>query len=260
MPADQTSSDSLASRIVRVVEGVVDAGGPVGPRGLARTLGMDRSTVGRILQQLEGLSVLDRVEDGYLPGPRLFTMGRVLAAIDTLPNVIGPVLGGLVEQFDETCYICAFGGDTAVFTHEIQSSKPLRLVVELGKPVPLHAGAAGRAILAGLDRDTAAELLGPGPLPQITPHTITDVDRLLALAEEDRRRGYTATVEERIPDSTAVAAPFFARGGVCQGSVVFTSPMTRLDRDRIPEIGRAVHAAAAKISARLGHVERSSDD
>ena len=260
MPADDTPPDSLASRIVRVVEGVVDAGGAVGPRGLARTLGLDRSTVGRILQQLEGLDVLERTEHGYRPGPRLFTLGRVLAAIDTLPNVIGPVLGDLVERFDETCYICAFHGDAAVFTHEIQSSKPLRLVVELGKPVPLHAGAAGRAILAGLDRATASALLGPGPLPQLTPATITDVDRLLDLADEDRHRGYTASFEERIPDSTAVAAPFFARGGICQGSVVFTSPITRIDRARVPEIGRAVHAAAAKISARLGHVERSNDD
>lgn len=257
MGTDSTPSDGLAARIMRVVEGVVDAGEPVGPRGLARTLGMDRSTVGRILQQLGALDVLERTDNGYRPGPRLFSLGRVLAAVDTLPNVIGPVLGSLVERFDETCYICAFHGDAAVFTHEIQSSKPLRLVVELGKPVPLHAGAAGRAILAGLDRERAAELLGRHPLPKLTAHTITDPDRLLDLAEEDRRRGYTVSFEERVPDGSAVASPFFARGGVCQGSVVFTSPLTRLDRSRVPEIGEAVNRAAATISARLGHVERS---
>lgn len=260
MAPDETSPDSLAARIVRVVEGVVDAGEPVGPRGLARALEMDRSTVGRLLQQLHGLDVLDRTDAGYRPGPRLFALGRVLAAVDTLPNVIGPVLGSLVERFDETCYICAFGGEAAVFTHEIQSSKPLRLVVELGKPVPLHAGAAGRAILAGLDREVAAELLGRHPLPRLTPNTITDVERLLDLAEEDRRRGYTASFEERVPDGSAVAAPFFAGGAICQGSVVFTSPLARLDRAQVPEIGRAVHEAAARISARLGHVERNSDD
>ena len=258
MSSDRSSADSLTARTIRVVEAVVDSAAPVGPRGLARSLGMDRSAVGRILQQLGEIDVLERTSDGYVPGSRLFTLGRVMSALDTLPNVIGPILGELVERFDETTYVCALHGDVAVFTHEIQSSKPLRLVVELGKPVPLHAGAAGRAILSALAAAEVVALLGAKPLLAMTPHTITDLDRLMEMAVEDRSRGYTVSFEERVPDGAALAAPFFGRGGVCQGSVVFTSPVTRLERDRVPEIGEAVSAAAAKLSARLGYVEEPS--
>lgn len=235
-----------------VVEAVVDADGPVGPRGLSRKVGIDRSAVGRILQQLHELGVLDRVEGGYLPGPRLFALGRVLSALDTLPDAVRPILADLVDRFDETCYVCALHGDVAVFIHEIQSTKPLRFVVELGRPVPLHAGAAGRAILAGLDRAEAAALLGSGPLEEVTPATITDVDELLDLAEEDRRRGYTVSLEERVPGGGSVASPFFDQGGRCQGSLVFTTPLSRLDGARIEEIGEAVAGAAATLSRRLG--------
>lgn len=254
MTSDRRSQESLTARIIRVVEAVVDAGAPVGPRGLARSLDMDRSAVGRILQQLGELDVLERTPEGYLPGRRLFTLGRVMSALDTLPNVIGPILGELVARFDETTYVCALHGEVAVFTHEIQSSKPLRLVVELGKPVPLHAGAAGRAILSALEPSEVVRLLGSASLPAMTPHTVTDVDRLLELAAEDRERGYTVSFEERVPDGAALAAPFFGRGGACQGSVVFTSPVTRLPSETVPEIGEAVSAAAAKLSARLGYV------
>ena len=145
MTIRRTAGDTLTHRILRVIEAVVDAGAPVGPRGLARLTGIDRSAVGRILQQLGDLDVFERRPEGYVPGPRLFVLGRILSALDALPNAVRPLLGRLVAQFDETCYICALHGDVAVFTHEIQSSKPLRFVVELGRPVPLHAGAAGRS-------------------------------------------------------------------------------------------------------------------
>jgi len=253
----ESSKGSLTERIIRVVEAVVDAGEPVGPRGLARAAGIDRSAVGRILQQLGELEVLERRAEGYVPGPRLFALGRVLSALDTLPNTVGPILGGLVEKFNETCYFCALHGDVAVFTHEIQSTNPLRLVVELGKPVPLHAGAAGRAILAGLPDELAKELLGPGPLARVTPNTICDTGELLEMASKDRIRGYTVSIEERVSGGASVAAPFFDHTGRCRGSVVFTSPLTRLDRDRLPEIGEAVGSAARTLSDRLGWVAGS---
>lgn len=249
----------LGARMWRVVEGVVDAGEPVGPRGLARSLGIDRSAVGRILQQLVDLGVLRRTPEGYVPGPRLLTLGRVMSAQDTLPNVVGSILGELVDLFDETCYICAFHGDVGVFTHEIQSSKPLRLVVELGKPVPLYAGAAGRAILSGLPSESVAGLLGADPLPRLAAGTITAKEELTALAQSDRERGYVVSFEERVPGGAAVAAPFFGPTGWCQGSVVFTSPTTRVDRAAMGEIGEAVRAAASRLSTALGFVGASAD-
>jgi IclR family acetate operon transcriptional repressor len=238
---------------VTVIEAVVDAGEPVGPRGLARVTGIDRSAVSRILQQLAELSVLDRHPEGYVPGPRLFTLARVLGAQDTLPNAVRPILEGLVEKFDETCYVCTLLGNSAVFLYEVQSSHPLRLVVELGKAVPIHAGAAGRAILSGMPAEEARRILGKGPLPAITPNTIRSVRRLLEQAVEDGRRGYSYSREERVEGGTSVAAPFFDHSGHCQGSVVFTAPLTRFDPTRVEAVGRQVAAAAAELSERLGY-------
>lgn len=253
MTARRDSGDTLTDRIIKVVEAVVDSGEPVGPRGLARSTGIDRSAVGRILQQLGELEVLERRADGYVPGPRLFVLGRILSALDTLPNAIRPLLGRLVAEFDETFYVCALHGDVAVFTHEIQSSKPLRFVVELGRPVPLHAGAAGRAILAGLPRKEASALIGDGPLPGLARNTIRDPEELFDQAMIDRRRGYAVSIEERVAGGASVAAPFFDHTNRCQGSVVFTAPLTRFEPERTDEIGRALAAAARELSNRLGY-------
>lgn len=243
---------ALAERVIAVLEAVVDAGEPVGPRGLARTTGIDRSAIGRILQQLGELGVFDKRGDGYVAGPRLFAIARLLVSLDTLPSAAQAALDGLVGRFDETSYVCMLHGDAAVFLYEKQSSKPLRFVVELGRPVPLHAGAAGRAILAGLSREEARAMLGRGPLPRLTEHTVVDVANLLDQAEEDRRRGYAVSMQERVDGGAAIGAPFFDRSGQCLGSVVFTAPLTRLDPAAVDTIGQAVAAAAGTLSARLG--------
>jgi DNA-binding IclR family transcriptional regulator len=260
MVTDPTDADQapgqktrgLTERVVAVMEAVIAAGEPVGPRGLARVVDVDRSAVSRILQQLRDLGVLERVEAGYVPGPRLYTMGRVLEALDTLPNAAHPILEALVAEFDETSYVCLLQGDAAVFLYEVQSSNPLRLVVELGRPVPLHAGAAGRAILSGLAEPERKSLLGRGPMPAITTSTICDVDRLLELARTDRDRGYSVSIEERVDGGASIASPFFGSDGRCQGSVVFTSPLTRFESGQIERIGATVHEAAQSLSNRLG--------
>ena len=246
------TAPGLTQRVVSVIEGVAQATEPVGPRGLARVLGIDRSAVARILRQLSDLDVFERVDGAYVAGPRLVALGRVLASVDTLPDAAPVILHELVRRFNETSYVCVRHGESAVFLHEVQGDHPVRFVVEPGKPVPLHAGAAGRAILAGLPPEEAAAIVGVGPLPRITDNTVTEVSLLLELAELDRARGYSISEEERIVGGCAVAAPFFDRRGVCQGSVVYTCPLARLERERLDEIGAAVAGAARDLSARLG--------
>ena len=249
----RTTSSSPTAKIWRVVEGVVDSDEPVGPRGLGRKIHLDRSAVGRMLQHLAEIDVLHRGPDGYVPGPRLITLGRVLAARDRLPDAVEPILADLVARFDETCYACAFHGDVAVFTHEIQSSKPLRLVVELGRPVPLYAGAAGRAILSALSEDHVSEIVGTDPLPRLGRGTLGTLGEVLEAARLDRERGYSVSYEERVPGGAAVAAPFFGSAGTCQGSLVYTCPISRIEDADVAEIGQAVAAAATALSVRLGH-------
>lgn len=219
-------------------------------------VGFDRSAVSRVLLRLAESGVLARERGGYVPGPRLFAMARVLTALDTFSHDVNTVLGALVQRYDETCYVCTYSSGVAAYTHEIQSAKPLRFVTELGRPVPIHAGATGRAILSGLGPDLAAEVLGSGPLPAVTPATITDPERLLELAVEDRARGYSVSIGERVPGGVAVAAPFFDSRRVCQGSVVFSAPLSRLDRAMIAEIGAAVAEAAESLSRSLGATTR----
>lgn len=246
--------------MISVLESLVDAGEPVGPRALARSAGIDRSAVGRILQQLVVLGVLVAEDGKYQPGPRLFALGRSLSAVDTLPTAASSVLATLVAEYDETSYVCVLHGRAVVFLYGSQSSKPVRYVVDLGRPVPLYAGAAGRAILAGVPEATARELLGPGPLQKFTDNTLCDVDELMVRRADDVAAGYSISREERVEGGAAVASPFFDSTGTCQGSVVLTVPLTRFDDIDREQIGAALRSAAAMLSSRLGAPSEPPDE
>ena len=215
---------------------------------------VDRSAVGRILQQLEALDVLIGESGKYEPGPRLYALARTVASHDTLPTAAMSVLNDLVAEFDETCYVCVLHGDSVVFLYSSQSSKPLRYVVEIGRPVPIHAGASGRSILTGLPEDEARRLLESTTLEQLTDKTECDIDALMKMREADLDRHYSVSVGERVADGSAIAAPFFDHTGRCQGAVVLTAPQSRHRKMRKDEVGTAVRHAANALSTRLGAV------
>lgn len=245
-------------RAVRLLEAIVTTNGLLGVRALARATGIDKSAVSRLLHQLAegGMVQPADVSGRYRIGPRLYALAAAVASRDNMWEMARPILDDLVGKFDETCYLAVRDGDEVVFRDKVECLRPVRYVIELGVPAPLHAGAAGRAILAGLTPDDLDAFIGRAELDAVTEHTVTDRDVLRRLIEADRARGYSVSLGERSAGGAGVAAPFFAATGRCAGSLVITMPIMRLDRRRIPVYGQAVMAAASALSALMGYSNR----
>jgi DNA-binding IclR family transcriptional regulator len=244
--------EPIAARVFKILEAIVDAEAPVGPRPLSRALNIERSAVSRILKALVGVGALTRTEGGYVLGTRMYALARSVVAGDTLSQAAGPILQEVTAQFDESSYIFARHDDAGSMIFGVESTQPVRYVIELGSPNALYAGAAGRAILSALPDDEVLEVLERSDLKAYTPTTTTDRDQLMELVREARRLGYAVAFEEVVPGGWGVASPFFDHQGVCIGSVVLTGPMSRLSRRMIPQYGRGVRDAARLLSERLG--------
>jgi DNA-binding IclR family transcriptional regulator len=257
MPSDEKRSTktTAAWRLVRIIEAVGTADAGVGVRSLAREIGIDKSAVSRLLRQLESLGVVDSdlIPGRYSVGPRLFAIARAAANRDQLGRAAKPMLEELVRNFNETVYLATLEGDQVVYRDMVECSRPVRYVVELGKPSPIHAGAGGRAILAGLSDADAERLLGRGRLSRLTAKTITDRTQLRKAINADRKRGFSVSFGERVSGGAAVAAPYFAADGTCRGSIVAAFPLERLKEHDIENLGRMVSHAAADLSERLGY-------
>jgi IclR family acetate operon transcriptional repressor len=126
----------------------------------------------------------------------------------------------------------------------------LTVATRIGGRNPAHASAMGKALLAGLPEKELRRLLGRGPLPALTEHTISEVPALLEELERIRRQGFALDDEETFPGIRCVAAPIRNARGATLAAISVTVPRSRLDSRRRQDLRELVVAAARSVSER----------
>ena len=242
-------------KVIMLLEALAAREEGIGVRELGREIGLDKSAVSRLFEQLAevGVAEQDKFSGRFRVGPALFSLAATIHGHDSLWRAAEPILRELATTFNETCYLAFRDGDEISCRGSVDCTHTVRYVIEPGQRAPLHAGAGGRAVLMALSDAEVREILKRTGLPALTPLTVTDPDRLIALLDADRKRQYTVTRGERVSASGAVAAPYFDARGRCIGSIVFTCPDQRYDPADEPEIAAAVLRASNDLSRRLGY-------
>jgi len=137
-------------------------------------------------------------------------------------------------------------GEGLLILDRIESPHRLRISLEVGHVIPLHAGAASKALLAYL-APADIERVVTGPLPRVGPATITDRDLLLRDLERVRRHGHARSCEEATEGGWAVASPVFGVGGEAEAVLGMIAPVARhseaAEESAVAAIGRAVSEA-----------------
>ena len=231
--------------MARVLEKALDVLALFGGRAewaeseVARELELPTSTAHRILRTLEGRGYLARTGGGrYRLGPAAAALGRGADGTDALR----PALARLAAETGETAVLGVAGGGGLLVVDRIESAAPLRLSLEVGAVVPLHAGATSRALLAHLPPADVERVLA-GPLPRLAPGTITDPVALRAELERVRARGYATSREETNAGAWGVAAPVLGPGGQARAVLAVVAPLARhsrrAERDAVAAVTRA---------------------
>jgi IclR family KDG regulon transcriptional repressor len=86
-----------------------------------------------------------------------------------------------------------------------------------------------------------------------TPHTITDPDALRAELDRVRAQGWATAPGESMEGVNALAAPVFDGSGAMVGALAILGSIQFIRATPSAEQVRHVVAAAARLSARLGH-------
>ena len=221
-------------------------------RDLVEALGVPRTTVYRILNTLEHHDVVRRSGEGpYRLGPRLLRLaarsfgdskGYDLAAI------AAPFLRSLSADAGEGSKISVVDGEGLLVVAAAPGAREYALTVVPGQRLPLHAGAAGKTLLAHLPKDKVERHLA-SELPRYTSRTITDPRRLKSELARIRRQGWAQDRGEYSPGIHAFAAPILDRNAaiVAALSVPFvagaaTDHMERL-RVAVIETAKALSGA-----------------
>jgi IclR family transcriptional regulator, acetate operon repressor len=77
----------------------------------------------------------------------------------------------LAKETGETVYVAAPAGDRVVFLDVVESASVIRYFAEIGKRLPIHATATGRAILAQYSPAERKSILGKIKFERYQPNT-----------------------------------------------------------------------------------------
>lgn len=222
--------------------------------GLVAETGLPKPTVHRMLAQLESADLVSRHGDAraYGVGARLRRLAEDVLLSDTTSGARHAVLQRVVDEIGESCNLTVLTGAEVVYLDRVETPEPLRFSLRPGSRVPSHASASGKMVLSQLNHRQRARLLGPGPLPRYTEHTITDLDRLDAELQQIRADGYALDQEEYLPGLVCVAVLVPTGSFRSTTCLAAQAPRLRMSVDQVLQILPTLREAAE----RLGAIER----
>jgi len=227
----------------------------LGVTDLSKRLKLHKNNVFRLLATLEARGYVEqnKATENYRLGVRCLQLGQRFAVQLGLLRQAEPVLAELAKSMRETAVLAVHRSPGMIPLAAADGGQPVRAVVQIGEPMPLHCTAVGKAHLAFFAGEDLPQRV-PAALPAHTSRTITDQQRFIAEIEATTRRGYAVEVGEFIEDVHAVAVPVRDYTGAVVACLGLTGPAHRLPSDAIESsLAPAVARAGEELSRRLGY-------
>jgi IclR family transcriptional regulator, KDG regulon repressor len=213
---------------------------------ISHRIALSMSTTSRIVSTLErrGYVVRGKETQRYSLGPRIARLGVVGFSGLDLRKVALPFMDDLHRIFDEGVSLYVVQGDERICVERIESTRPLRRVINIGDRHPLTRGAAGRVLLAYLPGERREALL------RLDPFTTEEA------LEELRHGGYTVSLGEREEGVSSIAAPILNAKREVVAALAMSGPSVRFEGPGFAEKIAKVKKHAELISEALGAWER----
>ncbi|MGC2726126.1 MAG: IclR family transcriptional regulator [Candidatus Acidiferrales bacterium] len=242
----------VISKVLRVFEALGGAPEGLALKDVALRTGINKSTAYRFLAHLEFEGYLFRDDKGsYLVGPKLVRLGSGISFQTSLRKISRPMLQDLWKVTGETVNLGTLDGQDVFYLDVIQSPHPFRMASPVGAWRPLYCTAMGKALAAHLPPEEKKHVLDSLKFERFTPHTITRLRRLRRDLESIRQRGYGLDDEEATLGARCISAPVLIEPGKVVAAISVAGPVTRIGRDKIPFLAKAVMTSAKAISACL---------
>ncbi len=221
----EPSSVKSATRTLDILEFVVGCGRPVSAAEIASALAIPVSSLSYLLGTLVERGYLTRNGRSHQPGPALGRLnpGEIAGA---LSDRVYPVVRSVSLQLNETVsFFVRHGFEMEAIAGEV-APQALRYTIEVGRLVPLHAFAAGKAILATFGEEELERYFGSVSRGTFTTYTLTSEADLRRELSNIGRTGLARTVEEYTPGIIGIGRAVLA-GSVPLGAISVAIPLAR---------------------------------
>jgi IclR family transcriptional regulator, acetate operon repressor len=213
--------------------------------------GFPRSSLHGLLRTLRDLGWIEADDAGtrFRLGVRALICGTAYLDRDPVMPYATDALERVREQTGLTAHYARLCGAEIVYLETRESRHSAHLVSRVGRTLPAHATALGKALLAELSEAELTKLL-PDQLPALTDNTITDRESLRAELASSRERGY-ATEREQGTLGVACSAAVVPYRIPATDAMSCSMPAGKVTDAELHRVGDLLREVAGDLSQQL---------
>lgn len=252
--ADANDRDYVASlaRGLEVISAFTKSRPKMTLSDIARSTGMSRATVRRLLLTLVREGYADKDDKLFYLKPKVLKLGYSAVSSMSMLDVIQPVMNELADKLQESVFAAMLAGEEVFYVARASADRLINVGITVGKRAPAFAVSTGRILLAAEPEEVRERYLDNVRLEKLTPNTVTSKVKLRALIEEARIANYSIVDQEMEAGLGAISVPIRNGEGKVIAALNVCCPSSRSTiQDMQKHILPEMIAASQKISAAL---------
>lgn len=225
---------------------------PVSQTQIAQGVGRSVGEIYRMLAVLVSRNYLVQIGDSYACTTKLFELAHENPPMHRLLVEAAPVMQRLSSQLDQSCHLTVYNQGRQVVIAKVDSPSGMGFSLRVGAELDVLVSASGRVLLAFQSSETRKlrieEAVARRP-QQAEPKIDQVLDSVSAC-------GFASFVSVQVRGLYAVSFPILDSQGHALAALTVPS-VERLDlpkRKQVPEIEKALGAAARLLTERIGGV------
>ncbi|MFB7992058.1 IclR family transcriptional regulator [Streptomyces sp. NPDC056002] len=215
---------------------------------LSRRSGVPKASAYRLAQELAQWGLLDRHEETYQLGMRLFQLGQRVPASAVLRSVARPLLTDLFARTRATIHLAVLDGTHVLFLEKIAGEASVHTHSHVGGRLPASCTATGKLLLAlAPDGQQNAALLAHGAgLPGLTDRSVRSEDTLKRQLIAVQRQRFAHEVGEVRAGYASLAVPVPDPDGTVRAALSATAPVSEVSVERLLPLLRMTAAGVTR--------------
>jgi len=229
----------------------------LGVTDIGSRLSLHKSTVHRLLSSLGSRGYIEKDNDRslYRLGLKIVEISSLRLNQLELKTEATVHLRHLAETCARPVHLAILSGCDAVYIEKIEPQTSIRMYSQIGRRIPVYCSALGKILLSGLDDAALNKTISELKFERFTHTTRENGAILLAEVVEVRKKGWAFDDEEHEEGIRCVAAPIRDYTGKVIAAVSTSGDKRSINPTEKDPVVKAVIAAAATISRRMGHVQ-----
>ena len=248
------SKITAVQKAARLLQAIASADEPQSLADLSDQTVMPKPSVHRLLLQLEEIGFVKRDLSGrgYTVGASWLRLSVDALVTQARQPIVRGVMQRLVDRVKESCNLSVLQNHEVLYLERVECDWPLRMQLQSGSRVPIHATASGKLLIAQMSEKNRRALLNSVHREKFTDTTIVDLDEMEEECRIIRKNDLSMNKEEYHRGLIGVAVPLRRSDNTVIATLSIHAPSFRMSVETALSYAPLLKESAKEIVAELG--------